>query len=279
MKKACISMILAFILVLTSSSAHAAGHQVKLDGVVLASAEVKNNRTLVPLRMVSESLGAKVDWSNRGVVLTKKDIKVTLKQNSSTAAVNGKKVQLDVKPYAKNNHVMVPLRFIAETFGCNVSYSGSTVTIKSAPLVIDQVKVKALQQEYHMTIGGVVQQISGNAYNEAIYNIIAQNKGSEVDEPASYSWMVNTDVPGSYYKNNQFDFLDEKGNSIKRYDIYTLIRSLPAELLVGYPDVLIYDASEGKWYLFNSAARGSIDQLIDKAAQNGYLKVISDTVA
>ena len=33
---------------------------------------------------------------------------------------NGKTVLFDVKPYLKNNRMMVPLRFIAETFGCNV---------------------------------------------------------------------------------------------------------------------------------------------------------------
>lgn len=61
---------------------------------------------------------------------------------------------------------MVPLRFIAEGFGCDVSYGNHTVTIETKPLVIDGVEVKALQQEYRMIMGGVVNQINGNTYNK-----------------------------------------------------------------------------------------------------------------
>jgi Copper amine oxidase N-terminal domain len=86
---------------------------------------------------------------------------------------------LDVTPYMKKNRIFVPLRFIAETFGSNVNYSNSIVTVDTKPLVIDGVIVKALQEEYHMTLGGVIQQINGNAYNEAIYNIFIEKKRLE----------------------------------------------------------------------------------------------------
>ncbi|MCQ6563849.1 copper amine oxidase N-terminal domain-containing protein [Paenibacillus mendelii] len=275
MRKVFPGIILALILIITSSpAAYAANNQIKIDGVAIASdvkPEMKNNRTMVPLRTISKNLGAKVEWSNSEVTLTKNKMKVTLKPNSSTAVKNGEKVQLDVKPYVKNNRVIVPLRFIAETFGCKVNYSNSTVTVETSPLVIDNVQVKALQHEYHMTMGGVVQQINGNAYNEAIYNSFIENKGIKVDAPAKYSWSVHDSEPGSYYKGGQFDFLDEKGNSVKRFDIYTLVR-------FGDPDVLIYDASEEQWYLFNVTARDSINQLINTTSINGFLTVISNTV-
>ncbi|WP_373232467.1 hypothetical protein [Cohnella sp.] len=70
--------------------------------------------------------------------------------------------------------------------------------------MIDGVQVKTLQQEYHMTMGGVVQQINGNAYNETIYNIFVENKGEKVEAPANYSWIPTIDTLGSYYKNAQF---------------------------------------------------------------------------
>ena len=154
----------------------------------------------------------------------------------------------------------------------------STVTVETKPLVIEGVKVNALQQEYRMTMGGIVQQINGNAYNEAIYRIMTENKGAKAEAPVSYSWNANFDVPGSYYKQGQYDFLDEKGNSVKRFDIYSLLNAFPAEILLGYPEVLIYDYSEDQWYLFSAAAQESIGQLIDTAAKNGFLTVISNTV-
>ncbi|WP_127496770.1 hypothetical protein [Paenibacillus glycanilyticus] len=156
--------------------------------------------------------------------------------------------------------------------------SSSTVTADTAPpLVIDGVQVNALQQEYHMTMGGVVQQIIDNATNEAINKAFVDNKGSDVNAPASYSWTANMDVPGSYYKNGQYDFLDSKGTSVKRYEIYSLLRAFPDDQLAQYPDVLLHDASEDKWYLFSEPAKNKINQLIDTASSNGSVKVISNT--
>jgi len=281
MRKGFSAMIVAFILIMAlSPAAYAADYQIKIDGVTIASdvkPEIKNKRTMVPLRIISENLGAKVEWSDSGVTLTKGKMKVTLKANSATAMKDGATVKLDAKPYVKQNRVFVPLRFIAETFGCKVNYSNSTVMVETTPLVIDNVQVKALQYEYHMTMGGVVQQINGNAYSEAIYNLFVENKGSKVEAPAKYSWSVHDSEKGSYYKTGQYDFLDGNGNSIKQVDIYMIVNNgvdAPDQ-----PKVLIYDASEAAWYLFNDAARESINGLIGMATINGFLTVISNNVA
>lgn len=229
---------------------------------------------MVPLRVISENLGANVGWSDSEVTLTKNKIQVILNTQNNTVMKNGKTSLLDVKPYINNNRTMVPLRFLSETFGCKVNYRNSTVTVDCEALVIDGVKVKALQQEYHMTMGGVVQQSSGNAYNETFYNTFVDNIGSKVEAPANYSWMFTMDTLGSYYKEGQYDFLDIEGNSLKRFDMYTLIRSFPDETLEGYPKVLIYDVTENQWYLFSETARQSINQLLE----NGIFKIISNTI-
>ncbi|ASR48982.1 copper amine oxidase [Paenibacillus kribbensis] len=281
MKKAFFGVFLAIFLFISSSTTYAAESQIKVDGVAIASdvkPEIKNKRTMIPLRVISENLGARVEWSNSKVILTKSDMKVILTLNSSTAEKNGKKMLLDVKPYMKNNRIFVPLRFIAETFGCNVNFSKFAVNVDTEPLFIDGVQVKALQHEYHMTLGGVVQQINGNAYNKTIYNIFVKNKGEKVEAPADYSWSFTIDTLGSYYKNAQYDFLDPKGNSLVRFDVYSLIRSFPSEPLTGYPEILIHDVSKDEWYLFSDTANQSIEQLIYTAKKNGFLKVISNTV-
>ncbi|QDY82095.1 copper amine oxidase N-terminal domain-containing protein [Paenibacillus polymyxa] len=282
MNKAFFGAFLAIFLCISSSTAYAAQNQIKVDGVTVTTdvkPEMKNKRVMVPLRVISESLGANVEWSDSEVSLVKSEMKVKLAINKSTAEKNGKKIPLDVKPYTKNNRTYVPLRFIAEAFGCNVNYSNFTVTVDTKPLLINGVQVKALQQEYHMILGGVVQQIHGNAYHETIYNIFTKNKGEKVEAPENYSWSFNIDTPGSYYKNAQYDFLDQKGKSLARFDVYSLIQSFPSELLVGYPKFLIHDVSKNEWYLFSDSAAKSIDQLINNATNNGFLKVISNTVA
>lgn len=279
--------IALFIIVMTflnSPYSYAADLSIKIDGIAVVSdvkPEEKGSRTMVPLRVISESLGAKVEWSNSQVTFTKDAMKVTLKPNSNTAVKNGVTVKLDVKTYVKKNRVFVPLRFIAETFGCKVNYSKSSVTVDTDPLIIQGVQVKALQEEYHMTMGGVVQQINGNAYNRAIYDMFVNNLGTKVNAPANYSWSLQLDVLGLYYKNGQYDFLDNKANSLKRFDIYTL---LPAtyrgedDTDKQYPGVLVYDGSEHQWYLFSESALESINHLVNKAFDSGFVKVISNTV-
>ncbi|MCK9862116.1 copper amine oxidase N-terminal domain-containing protein [Paenibacillus sp. ATY16] len=208
------SLVLAVSLSASAVTAYAGdNHSIRIDGVSVVSdakPEVRNSHAMVPLRVVSENLRAAVDWSKSAVTIKKDNINVTMKSNNSAATKNDATIQLDVQPYVKNNRIYVPLRFIAETFNCKVNYMDGAVTVDTLPLIIAGVQVKTLQQEYHMTMGGVVRQINGNAIDSAIYEFLVNNKGAKVAAPASYSWSVNIDVPGSYYKNAQYDFLDTK---------------------------------------------------------------------
>ncbi|MFE3576142.1 copper amine oxidase N-terminal domain-containing protein [Lysinibacillus sp. NPDC059133] len=281
MKKVFSGIFLAMILMLTSLPAYAAHSTIKIDGVVVttdAAPEVKNNRTMVPLRVISENLGATVNWTDSKVTLTNNKMQITLKPNSNTVIKNGKTELLDVKPYLKNNRLFVPIRFIAETFGCQVNYQNSTVTVDTEPLVMNNVKVKAVQYEYHMTMGGVIQQIQGNTYNKALYKVFVENKGNLVDAPANYSWQYDIDNPGSYYKLGQYKFMSHENKSIQQFDLYSLNTAFPDEELKGYPEILIHDVTADKWYLFTDKALESINQLMNTATNNGFVKVLSNTV-
>ncbi|OAB26362.1 hypothetical protein PMSM_26790 [Paenibacillus macquariensis subsp. macquariensis] len=68
--------------------------------------------------------------------------------------------------------------------------------------------------------------------------------------------------------------MDQEGDSLKRFDMYTLIKAFPDETLKCYPEVLIYDATENQWYLFSDKERKSINQLLE----NGFFKIISNTI-
>lgn len=273
MKKVFSGIFLGVILIMTSSPAYAADFQIKVDGVTIASdvnPEVKSNRTMVPLRVISENLGVNVVWTDAQITLTKNDIQVTLKLNRNQVVKNGKTELLDVGPYMKNNRTFVPMRFLAETFGSNITYKNGTVTVETQPLFIDGIKVKALQYEYHMTLGGVVQQINGNGYNEAIYNTFIKNNGSKIEAPTYNPWDAHPIPVGDYDKNAQFDFLDQDSNSIKRFDIYFSMGDLGG--------VLVHDTTANHWYVYSDTARLGILQLIDTASLNGFVTVMSNTV-
>lgn len=91
----------------------------------------KEGRTLVPLRVIAQGLGAQVNWNpqNRSVNIVKGDVNINLTIDNNTSIVNGRKIQLDVPATIINGRTMVPLRFISQSLGSQVNYDNDTQTI------------------------------------------------------------------------------------------------------------------------------------------------------
>lgn len=91
----------------------------------------KDNRTMVPVRFVSESLGAKVSWDNenRMVIIEKGQDIIKLKIGENKALVNGKTVSFDTSAILQNDRTMVPVRFISEALGAKVSWNQENKTV------------------------------------------------------------------------------------------------------------------------------------------------------
>lgn len=96
---------------------------------------IEQGVTLVPLRAVFEALDASVTWdATQQTVIGQKDkTTITLKVNDTNGYVGEKAVPLAVPAQNKQGRVLVPLRFIAESFGCNVQWDSATpkITIQS----------------------------------------------------------------------------------------------------------------------------------------------------
>lgn len=90
-----------------------------------------NDRTMVPLRMIFEAMGAYVDWydDTQTVVATKDDKVVTAKINDDKLYINDEVKTLDVPPMIIDGRTLVPARFVAESFGANVDWDGVTQTV------------------------------------------------------------------------------------------------------------------------------------------------------
>jgi N-acetylmuramoyl-L-alanine amidase len=92
---------------------------------------IQNDRTLVPIRVVSENLGARVVWNpmERIVSIDKGDLSLSLKIDSSTIMKNGEAFQMDVAPTIYNDRTLVPLRFVSEYIGLKVAWDNGTRTV------------------------------------------------------------------------------------------------------------------------------------------------------
>lgn len=87
--------------------------------------------TLVPIRAVSQMLGADVEWDSRNyeVIIEHDDRIITIPIDSYTAYIGSKEHKLSVPAQIMNGRTMVPLRFIAETFGTDVDWEQDTRTV------------------------------------------------------------------------------------------------------------------------------------------------------
>lgn len=85
---------------------------------------IKNDRTLVPIRAISESLKADVQWdeATKTVTITKDGVVIKLVLNSDTATINGTEVKLDAPAESINDRIIVPVRFISEAFKSTVQW-------------------------------------------------------------------------------------------------------------------------------------------------------------
>ena len=95
---------------------------------------IENGRTLVPMRAIFEAIGATVEWDAATETATSKkdETEVKITKNNTTAYVNGNAVTLDVPASIYDGRFMVPVRFISESFGCEVEWNGlrKIVTVK-----------------------------------------------------------------------------------------------------------------------------------------------------
>lgn len=100
---------------------------------------IYKDSTLVPVRFIANGLGADVKWNqkNKTVIITDKGKEVILGIESPDVFINGQKQKLPnnvpAPKLVNDSRTMVPIRFISETLGYNVSWDNNKgiVNIKS----------------------------------------------------------------------------------------------------------------------------------------------------
>ena len=85
---------------------------------------IQNGRVFVPARSIIEAVGLSVHWDStlRRVEFKRQDLSVELEVGAHSMLINGQKHLLDEPAIIVNDHVYVPLRLVAETFGYKVGW-------------------------------------------------------------------------------------------------------------------------------------------------------------
>ncbi|MDR1203987.1 MAG: copper amine oxidase N-terminal domain-containing protein [Peptococcaceae bacterium] len=173
---------------------------VMLDGAYLAFDEpprVVGGRTMVPMRVIFEAMGAGVDWdgASRTVTSRKGGTTVQLVVGRTAAYKDGALIALDAAPVVAGDRTLVPLRFIAESFGADVNWDAvNSIAVITTPNVnpaaapeigiIGDIAGAAFTESSPGVYVGYVQALDVQYVTESFVNALVE-RGFALDEAAS----------------------------------------------------------------------------------------------
>ncbi len=115
------------ILKIDSPKAVAGGEvkEIDVDNSEVAPAIV-NDRTLVPLRFISENFDAEVEWNGeaRAITITLDDTVVKMTIDAESFTVNGEEKAIDTPAQIYNDRTMVPVRAVLESLSKQLYWEG-----------------------------------------------------------------------------------------------------------------------------------------------------------
>lgn len=140
---------------------------------------VKESRTLVPVRFITEGMGAKVGWnaptSTVTVTLDGKELKLVI--GNKTMQVGKKKVTLDVAPEISEGRTFLPIRSISEALGKKVFYDRGLIVISGTDTIFNTASEKLMIDEVISKVNNLPVVGSVEALEEMMKNSKANNYG------------------------------------------------------------------------------------------------------
>lgn len=124
--------------------------------------DIKNNNgkpmeILVKDGVIEIAVPASVESDSIGKLLTP-IVKISLTIGNTTATLNGENVECDAAPIIRNGRTMLPIRFIAEALGADVSWTEQTKTVS----------VKKFNFSISLFVGGFSAEVTKNGRVEKV---------------------------------------------------------------------------------------------------------------
>lgn len=255
--KVCLCMAMLLSLFASFGCFSAGSINVVLDGQKIVFPDAQpfvnaDSRTMVPVRFVSEALGAEITWveENQQVIIEKGGVRVDLYVGSrnvyNSALEHGRNYEIDTAPVIVQGRTFVPLRFVSETLDCFVDWSGETNSI-----VISSMGLPMSAADWEQ--GVVLDTTETERIINVGYTEIEIEKGDTVTEEADkitinkHSGVVFEIYP-SQYKNPE---------SVLQYRIYIPKNADLKTVFTDLSDEVLYtDFSTGCYPISAIAARG-----------------------
>ncbi|MBN2221045.1 MAG: beta-propeller domain-containing protein, partial [Vallitaleaceae bacterium] len=140
--------------------------QIETD--VVEAPFLMNDRTMIPLRGLFESLGATVDYNEitKQAIIKTNEREILLGIGNQFVLVNGQLESLDAASQLKNNRTYIPLRFVAEALGYQVDWDAQNRSV-----LINTKNPEVLKQEDLPLVGDKehLKQLIGYSQNLSSY--------------------------------------------------------------------------------------------------------------
>lgn len=108
--------------------------RITVNGKVLSEPpRMVAGKVMIPLRTLFEAVGAQVDFKNGVIQASRDNHLVVMKLGDANAKVDGKVVKMEAPAVAVDGVTVVPLRFLANTFGARISWDPASQTLDIQP--------------------------------------------------------------------------------------------------------------------------------------------------
>lgn len=133
------SAAVACLIAIPSTTSGAETAKIEVDGEQIPTEvppKIEDSRTMVPIRVISENLGAYVDWDGdtKSVLIAREGGTISNPLNQSrdeiSLIVNGEIISTDVSPNIVNSRTLVPIRAASEALGSYIQWDGDTNTVR-----------------------------------------------------------------------------------------------------------------------------------------------------
>jgi len=188
---------------------------------------ISNGRTMIPVKFVAESMGAEVLWDDqtRTVTISKDDTVLKLVIDSDIITVNGSEMLMDTASVVTNGRTCVPILYIAEGLGAEVSWQNDirTVTIDLELTILDKIEKSEKSMKYVLGDDSTLMIFD----NEFIHSNMASYYGFESDNVQYAGFLrANDGIVEFFGRSNSLDkdspldlaVLDELRNKINEED-------------------------------------------------------------
>jgi hypothetical protein len=164
----------------------------------------ENNRTLVPVRFLSEEFGGTVKWlsESREVVILKDDTRIILEIGSKYAKINNDTYEMDTQAIIVNGRTLVPLRFVSEAFDFEINYELKEDLNNEMSHVINIYNI-------HLKIASELEKFNQEKFDVSNYNL-------SVDDVSNLNSELIDYYPKLYYMDGfYYEYIDESVVSLQ----------------------------------------------------------------